>query len=106
MQHPNPNRTRRYLISDSIEGWADAVKVLVKSYFMHKSTPIFDYSDIRKKGTPLLLRRKGSRPALRECLVKVENILKEHETNTQLKPVQVHDIMCIIADAVLAGESA
>ena len=106
VQHPNPNRTRRYLISDSIEGWADAVKVLMKSYFgVTKSTPIFDYSDIRKKGTPLITSGgKAPGPApLRECLVKVENILKEQETNTQLKPIQVHDIMCIIADAVLAG---
>ena len=106
VQHPNPNRTRRYLIGDSIEGWADAVKVLMKSYFgVTKSTPIFDYSDIRKKGTPLITSGgKAPGPApLRECLVKVENILKEHETNTQLKPIQVHDIMCIIADAVLAG---
>ena len=29
---PNMNRTRRFLVNDSIEGWADAVKALVNSY--------------------------------------------------------------------------
>jgi ribonucleoside-diphosphate reductase alpha chain len=28
-----PTKTRRYLVGDSIEGWADAVKVLMKAYF-------------------------------------------------------------------------
>ena len=44
IRKPNPNRTRRYLIGDSIEGWADAIKTLMKSYFgENTSTPIFDY---------------------------------------------------------------
>lgn len=106
VQHPNPNRMRRYLISDSIEGWADAVKILMKSYFgQTKSTPVFDYSDIRKKGEPLVTSGgKAPGPApLRECLVKIENILREANVNEKLQPIQVHDIMCIIADAVLAG---
>jgi ribonucleoside-triphosphate reductase len=46
IRKPNPDRHRRYLISDSIEGWADAIKVLLKSYFgENTSTPIFDYSE-------------------------------------------------------------
>ena len=32
IRKPNPKRSRRYLIADSIEGWADAVKILMKSY--------------------------------------------------------------------------
>lgn len=40
IQQPNPKRKRRYLIGDSIEGWADAIKILVKSYFGRlSSTP-------------------------------------------------------------------
>ncbi len=55
VRKPNPSRTRRYLIGDSIEGWADAIKVLMKSYFGETtSTPIFDYSDIRPKGARLI----------------------------------------------------
>ncbi|NJN98400.1 MAG: hypothetical protein HC875_32065 [Anaerolineales bacterium] len=46
---PNPKHKRRYLIGDSIEGWADAVKVLVKSYFFGGSTIVFDFNDIRQR---------------------------------------------------------
>ena len=106
IKQPNPKRTRRYLIGDSIEGWADAVKVLVKSYFGRlSSTPIFDYSDIRAKGERLITsggKAPGPQP-LKECLVKVEGILKDVQTGDKLSPIQAHDIMCHIADAVLAG---
>ena len=47
-------RTRRYVVGDSIEGWADAVKVVIEAYFLGKSTPVFDYSDIRPKGALLV----------------------------------------------------
>ena len=43
---PNPKRKRRFLVNDSIEGWADAVKALFRSYFYGGSTLKFDYSDI------------------------------------------------------------
>ncbi len=47
IRKPNANRTRRYLVNDSIEGWADAVKYLIRSYFFGGSRLRFDYSDIR-----------------------------------------------------------
>ena len=48
---PYPKRKRRFLIGDSIEGWADAIKVLIKSYLNGKGSRIeFDFSDIRPKG--------------------------------------------------------
>tara|TARA_Y100000592_G_scaffold101169_1_gene186336 strand:+ start:8244 stop:10103 length:1860 start_codon:yes stop_codon:yes gene_type:complete len=106
IQHPNPNRKRRYLIGDSIEGWADAIKVLIKSYFGRlSSTPDFDFSDIRAKGERLITsggKAPGPQP-LKECLVKVEGILKDIPTGEKITPIQAHDIMCHIADAVLAG---
>ena len=106
IRKPNPKRKRRYLISDSIEGWADAVKVLIKSYFgQNVSTPVFDYSDIRPKGS-ILVTSGGKAPGpapLRECLVKVENMLKGMQDGDKLTPLQAHDIMCHLADAVLAG---
>ena len=105
IQKPNPKRTRRHLIADSIEGWADAVKVLVKSYFYGGSKIRFDYSDIRPKGAKLLTsggKAPGPQP-LRECLVKVEGMLSHKETGDKLSAIEVHDIVCHIADAVLAG---
>ena len=103
---PNPNRTRRYLIADSIEGWADSVKILLECYTgIRSSSPVFDYSDIRPKGS--LLRTSGGKAPgfqpLRECLVKIEGILQNIPIGEKLKSVQVHDIMCHLADAVLAG---
>ena len=105
IRKPNPNRSRRYLINDSIEGWADAVKYLVRSYFYGGSKLRFDFSDIRPKGARLVTsggKAPGPQP-LKECLVKVEGVLAEKSDGDKLSPIEVHDIVCHIADAVLAG---
>jgi len=97
-------RTRRYVIGDSIEGWADAVKVLVESYFYGKNQTVFDYDDIRDKGTELVTsggKAPGPDP-LRVCLAQVEAIL-HGAIGRQLTPLEAHDILCFLADAVLAG---
>jgi ribonucleoside-triphosphate reductase len=102
---PASKRTRRYLVNDSIEGWADAVKALIQSYFKGGSKLRFDYSDIRPKGARLVTsggKAPGPQP-LRECLVKLQGMLEEKENGDKLKPIEVHDMICHIADAVLAG---
>jgi len=105
IRKPNPKRQRRYLIADSIEGWADAVKILMKSYFFDGSTIKFDYTDIRAKGARLVTsggKAPGPQP-LKECLVKIEGMLKDKQDGDKLSTLEVHDIVCYIADAVLAG---
>ena len=105
IRKPNPNRSRRFLIADSIEGWADAVKILMKSYFFDGSTIKFDYTDIRPKGARLVTsggKAPGPQP-LKECLVKIEGMLKQKEDGDKLSTLETHDIVCHIADAVLAG---
>ena len=103
---PYPKRKRRFLIGDSIEGWADAIKVLMKSYLNGKSSTIeFDYSDIRPKGARLVTsggKAPGPQP-LKECVVKLTGILDQKEDGEKLTTLEVHDIICYIADAVLAG---
>jgi ribonucleoside-diphosphate reductase alpha chain len=102
---PNKDRGRRWLVADSIEGWADAVKVLVKSYFFGGSHIEFDYSDIRPKGARLITsggKAPGPQP-LKECIIKLEGILESKENGEKLRPIEVHDMVCHIADAVLAG---
>ena len=104
---PFEGRTRRFVIGDSIEGWSDAIKVLIKSYLGSKrSSKIkFDYSDIRPKGA-LLVTSGGKAPGpqpLKECLLKIKGILDAKQDSTQLTTLEVHDIICHIADAVLAG---
>jgi len=105
IRKPNLKRTRRFLVSDSIEGWADAVKALIRSYFYGGSKLRFDYSDIRPKGARLITsggKAPGPQP-LRECLVKVEGMLSEKSDGDKLTAIEVHDMICHIADAVLAG---
>ena len=106
IQKPYKNRTKRYLISDSIEGWADSIKMLLKSYLNGKgSRVIFDFSDIRQKGARLVTsggKAPGPQP-LKECLLKIEGVLSNKEEGDQLTTLEAHDIVCHIADSVLAG---
>ena len=105
IQKPNSKRNRRYLIGDSIEGWSDAVKILMHSYFKGGSQIKFDFSDIRPKGSRLVTsggKAPGPQP-LKECLLKIRGVLDEKESGDKLEPIEVHDIVCYIADAVLAG---
>ena len=105
IRKPKQNRKKRFLIGDSIEGWADAVKVLMKSYFSGTSSIDFDFSDIRPKGARLITaggKAPGPGP-LRECLVKLQGILDTKEDGEKLTTIEVHDMVCHIADAVLAG---
>ena len=105
IRKPSTKRHRRFLVSDSIEGWADAVKYLLKSYFFGGSKLKFDFSDIRPKGARLVTsggKAPGPRP-LQECIVKLESMLEEKNDGDRLEPIEVHDMVCHIADAVLAG---
>ena len=105
IRKPNADKTRRFLIGDSIEGWADAISVLVKAYFYGGSKPVFDFRDIRPKGARLVTsggKAPGPQP-LKECLIKLEGILESKNDGDKLRPIEVHDMVCHIADAVLAG---
>ena len=106
IKKPNPTRTRRYLIGDSIEGWADAIKVLIESYLgIKSSTPIFDFSDIRHKGA-LLVTSGGKAPGpqpLKDCIHNITKVFESKKDGEKLSPIETHDIVCHIADAVLAG---
>ena len=100
-----PTKTRRYLVGDSIEGWADAVKILMKAYFCGKAMPDFDFNDIREKGAALITaggKAPGPEP-LKDCLHNIQKILDRKNNGEFLTSLEVHDICCYIADAVLAG---
>ena len=106
IRKPNYNRKKKYVVQDSIIGWADAVKALFKSYTGDLTSHIeFDFSDIRPKGS-LLVTAGGKAPGpepLRIALVKIEALLREKEDRSKLTDIECHDIQCHIADAVLAG---
>lgn len=99
-------KTRRYLIPDNIEGWADTIKVLMKSYFgLSTWKPNFDYRAIRAKGERLITSggvAPGPEP-LKICVAHIEAILERKKDGEQLTSVECHDILCHIANAVLSG---
>ena len=100
-----PTKKRRFLISDSIEGWADAIKALMKAYFSGKSLPVFDFSDIRVKGAALITsggKAPGPEP-LKDCLHNLKKVFDRKHDGNQLSTLEAHDMVCYIADAVLAG---
>ncbi len=78
----------------------------MKSYLNGKSSRIvFDYSDIRPKGARLVTsggKAPGPQP-LKECILKITGVLQNKEDGDSLSTLEAHDIICYIADAVLAG---
>jgi ribonucleoside-diphosphate reductase alpha chain len=100
-----PGKTRTYLIEDSIMGWADAVKVLMKAYLEGGFMPKFDFRAIREKGATLVTaggKAPGPEP-LKICLTHVQAILDRKTPGETLTSLECHDIMCHIANSVLAG---
>lgn len=101
-----PLKSKRYLVGDSIEGWADAVRMLTKAYFGFTSTaPLFDFRDIRAKGASLITvggKAPGPEP-LKIALIHMQAILDRKKDGEKLTTVECHDIICHLADAVLSG---
>ena len=95
---------QRYLAGDSITGWADTVKAVIESYFYGKPKLHVDYRDIRKKGEQLITsggKAPGPQP-LKECIKNISRLL-DRCVGRKIKPIEAHDLMCYIANAVLAG---
>jgi ribonucleoside-diphosphate reductase alpha chain len=100
-----PTKHKRYLVGDSIEGWADAVRMLCKAYFQGAPLPTFDFRDIRAKGAQLITvggKAPGPEP-LKECLFNLQKIFDRKKNGEKMTSVEVHDMACHIADAVLSG---
>jgi ribonucleoside-diphosphate reductase alpha chain len=98
-------KKRNYLIEDSIMGWADAVKVLMKAYLEGGFMPSFDFRAIRHKGARLITaggKAPGPEP-LKICLAHVQAILDRKQEGEFLSPLECHDILCHIANSVLSG---
>lgn len=99
-----PREEGIYVAHDSIVGWAECVDRLFEAYMFGRIRPVFDLSKIRPKGSYLVTtgsKAPGPEP-LRIMLEKVESKLKS-AVGRRLKPIEVHDIICIISDSVLAG---
>ena len=106
IRKPNYSRKKRFLVTDDIMGWADAIKALFKSYTGKTSSHLeFDLRDIREKGAALVTaggKAPGPEP-LRVVLTQIEGILRSKKDGEKLSDIECHDILCHIADSVLSG---
>lgn len=108
-------KNKSYLIEDSIEGWSDALGVLLSTYF-NSDQPFpehaghiieFDYSQIRPKGSEIsggCGRAPGPEP-LQRSLDLIKALLDRCIDNSQeyLRPIDAYDILMHASDAVLSG---
>lgn len=110
----NKSSKKVYVIPDTIEGWADALGVLISSYFGGGDFPsyegyevVFDYSLIRPEGSPLASssgKAPGPKP-LERALENCRTLLNKCIANQQkrLRPIDAYDIVMHASDAVLSG---
>lgn len=101
---PKSSYVHKYQVQDSIVGWSDAIKVVAKAFLTGGALPSFDYRDIREKGSELVTtggQAPGPAP-LKSCVESLIDLFSK-AVGRKLKPIEVHDAACIIADAVLAG---
>jgi ribonucleoside-triphosphate reductase (thioredoxin) len=99
-----PGSPMKYLVGDSIEGWADAVRRLMKAYLHGAPKPRFDFADIRPKGTSLSTGGLAPGPEpLALALAQAEEVLARKSPGEKLSPLDCHDIICHLSDAVLSG---
>ncbi|MBC8285465.1 MAG: recombinase, partial [Nitrospinae bacterium] len=108
--------SKSFVVPDTIEGWADAIGVLVTSYFGGNPEfdeyvgfkVKFDYSEIRVAGSPLSSGSKAPGPdGLRRSIEKIREVfetrLGEFNNRVRLQPIDVYDIVMHAADAVISG---
>lgn len=103
LKHIDTNKVMHCEIVDSIEGWAGAVTELIKSY-IHGYHIEFTYDHIRPRGSALV-SSGGKAPghlSLKKALENMRSVLHKAQ-GRHLKPIECHDIMCFLSEAVLAG---
>ena len=119
MRKTSKTGSKKFTVPDTIEGWSDAVGVLVSSYldqddifpeYVQKNV-IFDYSKIREAGS-YLSSSSGKAPGpepLKKALTNIKKVLDksvkeaEFNSNKKLRPIDVYDIVMHAADAVISG---
>jgi ribonucleoside-diphosphate reductase alpha chain len=93
------------MVPDTIEGWADSVDMLIRSYTQQDYAYVeFNYSAIRDEGRELVT--SGGKAPGHLPLKKLHDVMRARldvSVGRHLRPIEVHDIMCNIAEAVLAG---
>lgn len=103
LAHISKSKVFHWVVQDTIEGWGDAVKMLMTS-FVEGFYIEFSFSKIRPEGSPLVTsggRAPGHLP-LKRSLENIRGVLEKAQ-GRKLRPIECHDIICYLAEAVLAG---
>lgn len=116
-----PEKNKKFVIEDTIEGWSDAVGVLVASYFDQQElfpeyvgyNVVFDYTNIRPAGSPIaggVGKAPGPEPlkkALKNIKKILDNAIVRNEFSSdnlrKIKPIEAYDIVMHASDAVISG---
>lgn len=103
--HKMNSAVGNWIIDDSQQGWAEAFHIGLSSWFSGNDIE-FDYSQIRPIGS--ILKTKGGRASGPEPLKKLLDYSRETIINARgrkLRPIEVHDIVCMIGDCAVSGGS-
>jgi ribonucleoside-triphosphate reductase len=94
---------RTISIEDSAEGWAKGLRKLIADLYLGNEHQ-WDYSKIRPEGARLKTmggRASGPEP-LKDLFAFVSKVFKK-AAGRKLTPLEVHDIVCKIAEVVVVG---
>lgn len=99
----NSKQAEKFVIPDTIEGWAEAVGKMMTAYYYGGADIEFDYSAIRPKGAYIRGGFKASGPEpLRQAIEKCHHIITRIK-GRKLRPFELHYLICICANSVVTG---
>lgn len=103
---PNQLGMTYVIINDDREGWVSSLEMLLSSYFVEGSpSVVFDYSEIREKGTKLKTFggfASGPGPLI-EMHTEIDKVLKRESSNSFLTSTGIADIFNLIGACVVSG---
>lgn len=99
----NSKQAEKFVIPDTIEGWAEAVGKMMTAYYYGGTDIEFDYSAIRPKGAYIRggFKAPGPEP-LRQAIEKCHHIITRIK-GRKLRPFELHYLICICANSVVTG---
>src|SRR6185503_3180010 len=105
LRYPSEDSARVTVIEDSREGWCKSLETLLESYLIdNRRRPVFDYSDIRRKGSPIAGfggTSAGPKP-LRQLHTRIRKLLDNRHDDI-LTSTDIVDIMNMIGKCVVAA---
>ncbi len=92
-----------FVVEDSTEGWAEALRFGLKLWFDGQDV-VFDYKQIRKAGTPLKIKGgRASGPKPFKSLLEFTRKIILARQGQKLRPIDAHRIACKIGEAIVSG---